>query len=94
MDWACGFEGKPNIVKLLLEKDDSGLLASKRGKEGGNALSIAIRNRNRFVKKKKKSPINYFLYWIICNPISIKVRWCNLGTAWRPLSIVINAWLP
>ena len=53
MDWACGFEGKPNIVKLLLEKDDSGLLASKRGKEGGNALSIAIRNRNRFVKKKK-----------------------------------------
>lgn len=55
MHWACAF-GKPNIVKLLLEKDlkkdflgdlEPGTLASKRIKGGSNALSLAIGNRNR-----------------------------------------------
>ena len=58
MHWACAF-GKPNIVKLLLEKDykndflgdpEPGSLASRKEKGGANALYLAIGNRNRFVR--------------------------------------------
>ena len=55
MHWACA-NGKPYIVKILLEKDfthdlwgdlETGTLASRRIKGGGNALSLAIANWNK-----------------------------------------------
>ena len=46
---------KPNIVRLLLEKDtdilgNPGSLASEKIQNGATALSIAIGNRHRLVK--------------------------------------------
>ena len=82
MHWACAF-GKPNIVKLLLEKDyknnflgdpEPGSLASRKAKVDPNALYFAIANRNRFVCKKQISPLSPLYCIIVCNPEANKVR--------------------
>ena len=57
MHWAC-MADKPNIVRLLLEKDtedilgNPGSLASEKIQNGATALSMAIGNRHRFVKSQ------------------------------------------
>lgn len=72
MHWACAY-GKPNVLKLLLEKDykndflgdpEPGSLASGQIKEGGNPLSLAIGNRNRFVIKP-----NFHIHSLFMNKV-------------------------